>query len=194
MKKVIAFASVVVMSATLALQSSAQEFKVNTQLSKITWLGRKVTGEHAGTIALSSGNLIFEKEKIAGGKFEIDMNSMTCTDLDPTYGTKLVEHLKAEDFFETAKFPKALFEITDIQGKGEKLQITGNLTIKGITKSISFPAETRNTGKSVIAVANITVNRVDYGIKFKSASIFSDLGDKAIEDIFVLNVQLLATK
>lgn len=194
MKKVIAVASVVIMSATLALQASAQEFKVNSQLSKITWLGKKVTGQHVGTIALSNGTLVFEKEKIAGGKFEIDMNSMTCTDLDPVYGAKLVEHLKAEDFFETAKFPKASFEITSIQGKGEKLDIVGNLTIKGITKSISFPAETRNTGKSIIAVANIPVNRVDYGIKFKSASIFSDLGDKAIDDMFVMNIQLIATK
>ncbi len=197
MKKLVLVAVVAVAVATASAfkVSTVQDMKVDLAKSKINWLGKKVTGEHAGTISLSSGNLVVVDNKITSGKFEIDMNTITCTDIeDKTYNANLVGHLKADDFFAADKFPKAVFEITTTKGNAERAELTGNLTIKGITKSVTFPAELRMSENVVVAVANIQVNRTDFGIKFKSASVFSDLGDKAIDDMFTLNVQLVATK
>lgn len=181
--------------ASLAFKPAGNEYKVDTQKSKLVWLGKKVTGEHTGTISLNSGTFLVEKERITGGKFEINMNSMTCTDLtDPVYAGKLIDHLKNDDFFSTEKFPTASFQIVNISTKGNKAEVVGKMTIKGITKDIAFPAEIRMVDRSVIAVANIIINRIDYDVKYNSASIFSNIGDKAIDDMFNLQIQLVATK
>jgi polyisoprenoid-binding protein YceI len=171
-----------------------KDFKVDNTTSKVTWVGKKVTGEHTGGIRISDGKLNVNGNKISGGKFDIDMTSITCTDItDAEYNGKLVGHLKSDDFFSSAKFPKASFVITKAvpAGKG-KYDITGNLTIKGITKEIKFPATVQLNQGLVSAKAVIKVDRTLYDIKYGSGSFFDNLGDKAIDNIFELNVDLVA--
>ena len=103
--KTIAMSLLVAFGTTLA---TAQTKKINTEKSTINWVGKKVTGEHSGTVNLKEGNLIFKDGKVAGGNFTVDMTSISTTDLSGDWKTKLDGHLKADDFFGTEKNPTPL--------------------------------------------------------------------------------------
>jgi len=168
-------------------------FKVDTTSSTIKWIGRKVTGEHFGNISIKSGTLEVEKGKLKGGTFEVDMNSITCSDLEGKWNEKLVNHLKSDDFFGVEKFPTSTLKIKQAvhQGKND-YKIVADLTIKGTTKEIKFPA-TIDFGKNEVkATAKITVDRSEYNVRYGSGSFFDNLGDKTIYDDFDLEVQLVA--
>jgi polyisoprenoid-binding protein YceI len=167
---------------------NAQTKKVDAAKSTISWVGKKVTGQHEGTVNLKEGNLIFKGKKVVGGNFTVDMTSMTTTDLKAGQGKeKLDGHLKSEDFFGTEKFPTATLVFKTISEKSAGVySVTADLTIKGITDSVSFDmATTANT-----ASANVKINRTKFGIKYGSGSFFDNLGDKAIADNFDLTVAL----
>lgn len=162
---------------------------VSTSASKVVWLAKKVTGEHNGTVAISKGSLSVDGNKLVGGSFTIDLKSIVCKDLtDPTYNQKFITHISSGDFFEVEKFPTANFVITKVVGN----QISGNMTVKGITKAITFPAQISVTGGKVAATASITLDRTDYNIKYGSKKFFESIGDKAIYDDFALTVSLVS--
>ncbi len=169
---------------------------VNAKESKIEWLGKKVTGEHKGMISIASGDLEFNDDKLSGGTFEIDMLSITNSDIEnPESNQRLVGHLKSEDFFGVEKFPKATLVIKNVTyEKGTKYTVQGDITIKGITKGISFPVQISSNDASTWASATITIDRSDFDVKYGSGSFFDGLGDKMIYDDFVLNVTLVANK
>ena len=173
--------------------------KVNTSASKLTWLGKKVTGEHTGNINVANGNLLIAKNKLVGGIFDIDMNSITATDItDKEYNGKFIGHMKSDDFFSTEKYPKATFKITNLAPiKGAKqgaanYNVTGDLTIKGITKPVTFPATVKVEGNKATAQGTATVDRTKYDIKYGSKSFFESIGDKAINDDFTINFNVVA--
>jgi polyisoprenoid-binding protein YceI len=172
------------------------KFKVDTKASTLTWLGKKVTGQHTGTIGISSGELVGEGKSIKEGSFEIDLNSITVTDItDPGSNAKLVSHLKADDFFAASKFPKAAFVISSISPKsGNDYTVKGKLTIKGKTNDIEFPATISNDGKQVTANAKIVVDRTKFDIRYGSKTFFENIGDKAISDEFELTLKLVANQ
>lgn len=181
-----------VSSAFIAPVFKPVTYKVDPAKSSLTWVGKKLTGSHNGTIALQSGDLLFDGKKLSGGKFAIDMATIK----DAEGSAKLEGHLKADDFFGVDKFATSTFVIKKITGSGNALNVTGDLTIKGITSPVSFPAAVSwNADGSVTATAEkIVVDRTKYGIKFRSKSIFPDVGDKLIEDNFELAIKLVATK
>ncbi|MDR3010941.1 MULTISPECIES: YceI family protein [Sphingobacterium] len=165
-------------------------YKVNTQNSTIKWNAKKVVGGHVGTINIQEGTVQTEKGKITGGGFTIDMNSMACTD-----APKLTGHLKNEDFFNVPTYPSSKFVISKVDNSKGNPIITGNLTIKNKTKSISFPAKVTTTADGLSAEAiGVKVNRLDFDIQYRSASFFSDLGNRAIDDEFTLDIVLKAVK
>ena len=171
------------------------KFKADVKSSSLLWTGKKVTGQHNGTISISSGELIAEGKAIKGGSFEIDVTSLTVTDLtDKSYNDKLVTHLKSDDFFGVTKYPKASFAITSVTpNSGDQYLIKGDLTIKGKTNPIEFPATITFSDKQVTAKARIVVNRAKYDIRYGSKSFFDNLGDKVIYDDFDLDLNLVAT-
>ena len=173
-----------------------EKFTVDTSYSTLVWRGKKVTGNHTGTIKLSSGELLLDESNIRQGNFEIDLSSITATDVtDPASNKKLVDHLKSDDFFSVATFPKATFFITSVQKKtAESVVVKGKLTIKGITNEIEFPASVKRIGKKLTAVATITVDRTKYDITFRSTNFFENLGDKAIDNNFELTLTLIANQ
>lgn len=168
-------------------------FKVKTEESQIKWVGRKVTGEHFGTVNIKSGALDVQNGQLKGGNFVIDMTSLVSTDLDGEYKGKLEGHLKSDDFFGVANHPDAKFVITKAEKKNaNQYAVTGDLTIKGITNKISFPAEVVVTNDKVYATAVITVDRSKFDVRYGSGSFFDNLGDKTIYDNFDLQVKLVA--
>ena len=188
--------SVKVVIATLALGlltfagvAAPKVVNVNKSASSIAWLAKKVTGEHNGTVGISAGALNIDGSKLIGGNFTIDLKTIKALDItDPGYNQKFIGHITSGDFFEIEKFPTASFVITKVAGK----QVTGNLTVKGITKSITFPAEIAVKGGKVTAKANITIDRTDFNIKYGSKKFFDSIGDKAIYDDFALTVSLVS--
>jgi polyisoprenoid-binding protein YceI len=167
-------------------------FKVDVQKSALTWVGKKVTGSHNGTINIQSGILQFNGKKLSGGNFVIDMTTIK----DSDKSARLEGHLKSDDFFGSDKFATSEFTIKKVApGAGSKLTITGDLKIKGITHPITFPATlVWNADGSVTATAEkIIVDRTKYDIKYRSEGIM-DIGDKLIYNNFELSVKLIARK
>jgi polyisoprenoid-binding protein YceI len=187
------FLKVFLVAAIAALTSFTfkdPEYKIDSQKSKITWVGKKVTGQHAGTINLSEGSFTSKGKKITAGSFKIDMTSLK----DEAANQRLEAHLKNDDFFATDKHPTATFVTSTIESTGgDQYKVKGNLTIKGITNEIEFPATIQITKDQVTAKAKILVDRTKFDIKFRSGNFFENLGDKAIEDNFELNVDLVGT-
>jgi polyisoprenoid-binding protein YceI len=182
--------------AALSFTNGVMTYKVNPEQSTVAWTGKKVTGSHTGFVKISSGSLTLKEEKITAGTFDMDMNSITNTDVaDKGYNEKFVGHLKSDDFFSAAKYPKATFVITKAVSKGkDNYDITGNLTLKNITNEVTFPATVKAEGKQLKASAKITVDRTKFDIKYGSGSFFDNLGDKAIDNNFILDVNLVASK
>ncbi|WP_163708114.1 YceI family protein [Mangrovibacterium lignilyticum] len=174
---------------TIGLGVQAQTLKVDASKSTITWLGKKVTGEHSGTIEVKSGELTLDGNAIAGGEFVVDMTSLKNTDLtDPEWNGKLIGHLKSDDFFGVETYPEAKLVITKKAAfSGNKATVTGDLTIKSTTKPVTF--DVTQDGKTY--KAEITIDRSEYDIRYGSNSFFDNLGDKAIYDDFYLTVSLV---
>ena len=183
--KTIAIALLVAFGTTVA---TAQTKKVDVAKTKISWVGKKVTGAHEGTVSLKEGNLVFNGKKLTGGTFTVDMNSIQVTDLKAGQGKEKLEgHLKADDFFGTDKYPTAKLNFTKVAAKQNGLYtVTADLTLKGITKPITFDI-TVNGNKATSA---LKIDRTKFDIKYGSGSFFDSLGDKAISDEFELAVEL----
>ncbi|MXV13872.1 YceI family protein [Hufsiella ginkgonis] len=194
MKKTLAFLSVLAALSLSAFVAKKDEtYTVDVSKSSIEWIGRKVTGQHTGTVKIASGNLIYNGATLKGGTFTMDMNSVVTTDGS---GARLETHLKSPDFFGVEKNPTSTFTVTKVApAGGDQVNITGNLTIKGITKPLTFPATVKKQGNAIAAVAKgVKVDRTKYDIKYNSKSIFAAIGDKAIDDEFELAINLVATK
>ena len=167
--------------------TSIQKNVVEVKNSSIQWKSEKVVGSHEGEISLKSGELIYEDGNLVGGTFIMDMNSLICTDLSGEYKGKLEGHLKSEDFFSVETYGTAGLVITNVlKVNSKKHTITGDLTIKGITKSITFEA---NAEENKFA-AHIHIDRTEFDVKYGSGSFFEGLGDNMIYDEFELTVSL----
>ncbi len=167
-------------------------FEVSVADSQITWLGKKVGGQHTGTINVQSGKFTIDGDKLTGGSFVMDMGSIACTDLEGEYKGKLEGHLKSPDFFAVSDFPTASFVISKVTPEGDKHKIDGTIVIKNIAREISFPADVAIDGDKVTATAEIVIDRSKFDVRYGSGSFFDGLGDKLIYDDFTLNVQLVA--
>ncbi len=180
----------------LAFTPKADTYTVDLSKSTISWEAKKLVGGHAGFIDLTSGNLVFNGKKLTGGGFAASMTSLKVMDGGTKPNPGLDKHLKSDDFFGVEKFPASNFVIKKVEGNGANVNVTGDLTIKGITNSITFPATiTWNADKTISANADkIEIDRTKYGIQYRSKSIFSDIGDRMIEDNFTLAVKLVAKK
>ena len=181
--------------------ASAIVYNVDPSMSTIEWTGKKPTGTHTGTIALKDGMVKVQGENIESGKFTIDMNSITVTDLKGEEKATLEGHLKGEGedkkdhFFNVSEFPTAMFEVTGVSAKEGKTMIDGNLTIKGTKKNISVPASTSMNGDMMTLSSEVfTINRTEWGVNYGSKSVFENLGDKFINDDIELKLNIKAKK
>ncbi|WP_430811996.1 MULTISPECIES: YceI family protein [unclassified Carboxylicivirga] len=171
--------------------SKAQVKQLDTKSSTITWLGKKVTGEHTGYISFKSGSLKMKNNQLVGGEFTVDMTSITCTDIEnKDYNAKLVGHLKSDDFFGVDKHPTSHLKITKVSGKDSKYNVKGELSIKGKTHPIAF--DVIKEGHSF--TGKLVVDRTKYDVRYGSGKFFENLGDKMIYDDFELNFKVHVTK
>ena len=180
--------------------AAATAYKVQPQLSTLGWVGKKVTGQHNGTVQFKDGDVLVRGNQIVGGTFTVDMNSLKVEDIkDQDSNGKLVGHLRSDDFFSIEKNPTATFKITSLtplkgDAKGNNATVTGDLTIKGNTQKISFPAKVGVKNGRAAASGVATVDRTKFDIKYGSKSFFESIGDKAIMDDFTLSFNVIAQK
>lgn len=169
---------------------------VNTAESTITWTAKKVTGQHHGKVPITAATLDYQNGKILGGTFEMDMTSLTVEDLtDAGMNKKLTDHLKSDDFFSVEKHNTSNFKITEAKtSNGKDYVLIGDLTIKGITKPVTFPVAVSVNGGNIVATGKLTFDRTHYDIKFRSGSYFENLADKLIYDDVELDVKLVASE
>ena len=181
-------------------KAASTSYALQPQLSTLGWVGKKVTGEHNGTIQFKDGDVLVRGSQIVGGTFTVDMNSLKVDDLkEQEYNAKLVGHLRSEDFFSIDKNATSTFKITSVtplkgDAKGNNATVNGDLTIKGITQKISFPAKVGVKGGVASATGVATIDRTKFDIKYGSKSFFESIGDKAIMDDFTLSFNIIAKK
>jgi polyisoprenoid-binding protein YceI len=176
-------------------------YKLQPQLSTLGWEGKAVTHGHNGTMNFSSGELLVKGSSIVGGTVTVDMKTMKATDIkDAESQGKFVGHMSSDDFFGAEKFPTSTFKIvsvTPIKGaakEADNVTIAGDMTIKGVTQRISFPAKAGVKDGIASATGKVTIDRTKFGLKYGSKSFFDSLGDKAINDTFDLTFNVIAKK
>lgn len=168
---------------------NAQTYIADLGNSKLKWYGEKVTGDHYGFINLKSGSMEIKDDRIVWGKFVIDMTSITNSDLsDAGYNTKLVNHLKSDDFFGVQNHPEAHIEIVkSSRFINNEVTVDAQLTIKNITHPITFMVKRDGMAYH----AEIVVDRSKYNVRYGSGSFFDNLGNNLIYDEFTMTVNVM---
>jgi len=188
--------SAIALSSMTALASAAPSLtkvEVDPAASKLVYLAKKVTGEHTGEVKLANGFLNFDKNALKGGEFEIDMTTISNTDIaDKEYHTKFLGHITSDDFFSVEKFKTAKIVIKTVKKDkaADTYKVTADLTIKGKTAPVTFDA----VATKEKAFAKVVFDRTKYDIKYGSGKFFQGLGDKMIMDDVQLDVTLTAKK
>ena len=170
-------------------------FSIDIEKSNIEWIGKKPTGTHDGTVNVSKGFIELNKKgEITNGEFVLDMNSISCSDLQGKKKESLDSHLKDADFFNTEEYPTSTFKINEVSSD----TIYGTLTIKGIAQKIKFPfKEMVYTNKDTTTLeyrSEIIINRTLFDIKYSSKTFFPDIGDRFIYDDFTIILNPLVFK
>jgi polyisoprenoid-binding protein YceI len=160
--------------------------KMIVKESTIEWKGKKILGSHTGTIDLKEGYIEMDGDQLVGGMFVVDMTSLKNSDLSGDNKAKLEGHLKSDDFFGVANHPTATLVINGATNKGNVYTVNGDMTIKGITKPISFELIMGKTASRT----SLKIDRTEYNVRYGSGSLFDSLGDNTISDKFELDVTL----
>ena len=183
------------------MATDAPAYALQPQLSTLGWEGKAVTHGHNGTMNFSSGELLVKGNAVVGGTVTVDMKTMKATDIkDADSQGKFVGHMSSDDFFGVEKFPTSTFKIvsvTPIKGAAataDNATIIGDMTIKGVTQRISFPAKVGVKDGVAAATGKVTIDRTKFGLKYGSKTFFDSIGDKAIYDAFDLTFNVIAKK
>jgi len=189
------------------------KWNINTSDSKIEWIGTKVSGYHTGNVPIKSGEIYVKNEEVTGGKFVLDIANINVSGpkgSDTASNNKLLRHLKSADFFDVATHPEGTFELTSLKPyKGDPIKdsadarqeeiseykvtdpthlVSGNLTLKGITKNIEFPARITVSGNTADAIAKFNIDRKEWGI------VYPGKPDDLIRDQIHLGISIKASK
>ncbi len=148
--------------------SEGADLTVNTESSNVEWAGKKMTATHHGEIKIKEGKVHVNGDQLTAGKFVIDMTSFENFDQEGEWKVKLEGHLASEDFFHIEEHPEAVLEITNVEGSGVgTTSVSANLTIKGITKNITFNADVTDISESSFAAsADFNIERFDWDITY----------------------------
>ncbi|MBF9251696.1 YceI family protein [Pontibacter sp. 172403-2] len=183
---------------------------IDTAKSEITWIGAKMTGRHNGRFYIQSGKLYRNKKLLAGGTIVLNMAALRSDDkgIDAETNAKLTRQLRSADFFDVEHYPAAVFELTavvPIDSSGQQAatrkyderhvgnpthRITGNLSIKGQTKSVSFPARVTFEDNLLHARANFNLDRTKWGLVYRSDE---SLGNQTIYPEVNIGLNIVAT-
>lgn len=175
--------------------SFGKGYHIATKESVVAWKGGMLAGSnsHTGYVYISKGNLLIEKGKLTGGTAVVDMN--TIEDDSHRSDNNLIKHLKNPDFFDVERFPTATITITKVEStNGGNKKVTGNLTIKGITQVVTFPAQIEVKDGIVKANGKLVIDRTKWGVRYKSGKFYDLLADQTMSDFIEFQVKIIARK
>jgi polyisoprenoid-binding protein YceI len=175
--------------------SRGQKYTIDTKQSVVTWKGSMrldIDEEHIGYVYISKGELMIEKGKLVGGKAVIDMNTIEYK--DKANKNTPVKHLKSPDYFDVEKFPISTIAITRVESVRSQTIVTGNLTIKGITHPVTFPAKMEVKDGIVKASGKLVIDRTEWGIRYKSGKFYDGLADEIVSDDIEFHMMIVAKK
>ncbi|WP_167852119.1 YceI family protein [Hymenobacter elongatus] len=169
---------------SLAFRPALVLYRVDTAASRLTWTGHAEVGTWApsGTVQLRQGQLEYGANTVRNGRFELDMRTIAHANAD------LQNHLRNADFFDVARFPTAVFVLSDVTDHVAR----GQLTVKGITRPLRFPVRVTRVGNRLRVQGTASVDRTQFGVQFNSSSFFQNLGDEAIGNTFELAFDIVA--
>ena len=173
--------------APAAAASATERLTLDPATSTVGFTGAKVTGQHNGSFPAFTGTIELDPARVENSRITADIDTTSVTTDTP----RLTEHLKSADFFDVARFPRATFTSTAIApggANGATHTITGNLALRGVTRSISFPATVRLTPTEVSATAEFVINRREYGI------VYAGMPDNLIRDDVAMHLTLRAVR
>jgi polyisoprenoid-binding protein YceI len=173
--------SAAALAALLGTQAFATDFPLTGGNTKVEFVGTKPAGKHAGGFAKLGGKASVEGTDPATLKIDVTIETDSLYSDDP----KLTAHLKAPDFFGVKDYPKATFKSTKVEKTGAGYTVTGDLTMVGKTKSVSFPATVAATGDSLTLTSEFKINKGDWGMTY---------GKGKIDDAVTLKVTVAAKK
>ena len=181
------------------VQLPSGRFEIDRLASVVEWTGSNLFNYHLGKVELGPGNVLMRDGRLTGGRLSIDMASLQCTDIpDPTLNAHLIAHLKNDDFFSVDKYPEAELEITDVAFRSgvrpdePNYQVGGNLTLRGVTNRIDFPAlVARKSDGSFTAQAWLDLDRTLWGANYGSAKFFGRLGQHLVNDEIHLHLKIV---
>lgn len=192
----------VVVEENVVVENTVSGTYKTDSLAVVKWTGNKLTGSHNGTIKVREGQFEVTDGKLTGGNFVLDMNSIAVLDLEGKERADLEGHLKgsgdmkAQDhFFNTSKFPEGSFKITSVVEENGAAKVMGDLTLKGITNAVEFPATITATETDfTIKTAKFAIDRTKWNVNYNSKSVFENIGDKVINDEIDLEIEITAKK
>ena len=172
-------------------------YRVDATASSITWHATKVTGEHMGTVDVTNGYLSITDGELVAANVIANMETIRCTDLEGEWGDKLVGHLNSDDFFNVSEHKTSSFTLRNIEAldetKGDATHtVTGDFTIRGITKSVTFDAKVADNNGKLSIEGSVVLDRAQFEVKYGSGSFFDNLGDNLIHDNFTVGFNLVA--
>jgi polyisoprenoid-binding protein YceI len=185
-----------------ASAATGQTFVVDTAASKVRFTGNGVGKNHPGNFKLSSGTVSIANNQVTGGNFVINIKSMEVEEEGDMFQNKLKPHLLSGDFFDAEKFGTAIFEITGVEPykadskdtsivEGANFNVSGNLTLKGETKNITFPARIDLDENTLKGKANFDIDRTQWKMNYGADK---TLGDKFISETVNVELDLQAKK
>tara|TARA_B110000196_G_C21029771_1_gene607009 strand:+ start:442 stop:1035 length:594 start_codon:yes stop_codon:yes gene_type:complete len=180
----------------IATKPHTDHIRVDIHKSTVKWKGSKITEGHEGFIQIQKGVLMIDHGTLVGGQISFNMKTITNSDIESEkYKAMLEGHLKSDDFFDVDKYPLSTISITKAtKTEGNNYSIVADLSIKGITHSITFDAEVDIQKIAFFAKAKIKIDRTKWDIVYNSGNFFKDLGDKLILDEIEFDIYLLSAK
>ena len=168
---------------------------IDTKESVVIWKGWNVftPNSQTGYVYISKGELMIENGQLMGGTVEVDMN--TIADRNHGRDNKLVNHLKDPDFFDVKKFPVSAIVITKVASINvDNKEVTGNLTIKGVTHPVTFPAKMEVRDGIVKANGRLVIDRTLWDIRYKSGKFYDNLANQTMSDSIEFHINIVAKK
>lgn len=165
--------------------STIQKPGIDIAKSTIRWTATKaIGGGHSGTVSFLNGDVSWENGKPVKGLLEVDMNSITCSDIkDVESNTDLVNHLKSPDFFSVEEFPTVKVKILGLEEiKEDFYKAPCDITIKGIEKQVVADLKLSEMNGVKVLKGAVVIDRTEFGVVYNSSNFFKSLGDKVIND------------
>ncbi|MBI4117675.1 MAG: YceI family protein [Parcubacteria group bacterium] len=167
-------------------------YSLKASQSAMQWKAERIVGNsHTGTVSIAAGKLFSKDEVFVDGEFVIDMSTIS----ESKDNQQFLGHIKSADFFDVQQFPTSRLKMKNILKKSERdFDITADLTIKGQTHEITFPAAMEKTATGLKSTASFSIDRTKWGITYDSGTIFQQIGDKAIRDLVPFTLNLVFEK